>query len=336
MFNLGEFSMKKTLVAIAALAAVSAFAQSTATLSGVIRFGYQKAPNASTTTKADTGFALTDATFNLGVVEDLGGGLKAAGNVTFDTASSAFGNPLNRRNTSLGLMGGFGTIGFAQTRSSDLITKAMVAPSNLPEGLYNTSGIVARGGMDGFSYTTPNMSGFTAGLALIESTNDGTVNPGRFTTVLSADYSNGPLAIGVAFKNTGGKNGFAAPAQKGNTELFATYDLGVAKLGLGFDSKTNAGGGVTAANAAKSAVSFGVAAPFGPATVGLNYAKRGTAKVTEAAVNYALSKRTSFNVSVGNQSASAATAALVAGTGAAGGVTLAKQSQYRISLAHTF
>ena len=76
--------------------------------------------------------------------------------------------------------------------------------------------------------------------------------------------------------------------------------------------------------------------PLGAMTVGFNYAKRGTAKVTEAAVNYALSKRTAFNVSVGNQTASASTAALVAGTGAAGGVTLAKQSQYRISVAHTF
>jgi predicted porin len=35
MFNLGDFSMKKTLVAIAALAAVSSFAQSSVTLYGV-------------------------------------------------------------------------------------------------------------------------------------------------------------------------------------------------------------------------------------------------------------------------------------------------------------
>ncbi len=345
--------MKKTLVALAALAAVSAFAQSTATLSGVVRFGYQKAPNETTTTKADTGFALTDATFNIGLAEDLGGGLKAAANMTFDQNSAAFpggaaavannaaGNgpstgSLNRRNTSLSLTGGFGRIGFAQTRSSDLLTQAMVAPSNLEQGLYNTSGIVARGGIDAFSYGIQ-FDAITAGIALIESNNDGVVNAGRLTTVVSLGYANGPIAAGLAFKNTNGKNGFASPAEKSNTELFATYDLGVAKLGFGFDSKMNAVAGViTAANAAKSAVSLGVSVPLGAATLGLNYAKRGTAKVTEFAANYALSKRTSINASFGNQTASAATGALVAGTGAAGGALLAKQSQYRISMAHSF
>ena len=35
MFNLGDFSMKKTLVAMAALASMSAFAQSSVTLYGI-------------------------------------------------------------------------------------------------------------------------------------------------------------------------------------------------------------------------------------------------------------------------------------------------------------
>jgi hypothetical protein len=329
MFNLGDFSMKKTLVAMAALVSVSAFAQ--ATLSGVVRFGYQKAPNESTTTKADTGFTLTDATFNLGLAEDLGGGLQAAASVGFDQASSAFGNALNRRNTSLSLTGGFGRISFTQTRSSDLLTQAMVAPSNLPEGLYNTSGIVARAGIDAIGYAV-SFGPVAASLSLVESTGDGTVSPGRQTTVVGLGYNNGPLAAGLAIKNTNNKNGYTvAIAQKGNTEAFATYDFGVAKVGVGFDSKTG-----TTGNSAKSAMSFGVAAPFGPTTVGLNYAKRGTAKVTEVAANYALSKRTSLNASFGNQTASASTAALTAGAGAAGGTTLAKQSQYRLSVAHSF
>jgi predicted porin len=345
MFNLGEFSMKKTLVAIAALAATAAFAQSAVTLGGEIRFGYQKAPDQTAAVKSSTGFALTDATLKIGVVEDLGGGLKVAANTQLDQASSAFGNALNRRNTSLALMGSFGTVGFSQTRSSDLLTKAMVAPSNLPEGLYNTSGIVARAGIDGFGYTTPNLGGFTAGFSLVESTGDGTVLPTRRTSVLSADYSNGPLAVGVALKNTNAVNGaapLAATARKSNFEAFGTYDLGVAKLGFGFDGKTTNG---ALANSDKSAISMGVAVPFGPATVGLNYAKRGTAKVTEFAVNYALSKRTSVNASFGNQSASAGSVAAVPGTVSVAGVPaagtaavpfLAKQSQYRISLAHTF
>lgn len=332
--------MKKTLVAVAAMASVSAFAQ--ATLGGEVRFGYQKAPNATTTTKADTGFTLTDATFRLGMTEDLGGGLKAAANVTFDQDSGAFAKPLNRRNTSLSLTGNFGRISFNQTRSSDLLTNAMVAPSNLPEGLYNTSGIVARGGIDTLGYALQ-VGDFSGSLTYVESNNDGNVNPGRTTIVVGVGYANGPVAAGLAFKNTNGKNGFPAPTNKSNTEAFVTYDLGVAKLGLGYDSKTFAGGGVTAANAEKSAISMGVSAPVGPAVIGLNYAKRGTAKVTELAANYALSKRTSINASFGRQTASGATSgatsyAVVAGapTAQQTGTILAKQSQFRISVAHTF
>ncbi len=322
--------MKKTLVAIAALAAVSAFAQSTATISGVVAFGLQKAPNATATTKADTGFAMTDATIAFGLVEDLGGGLRVSGNMTFDGASSAFANALNRRNSTLALSGDFGTVRFSQTRTSDLLTGAMVAPSYLPEGLYNTSGVVARAPMDWFAYTSPSFSGFTATLGLAETATDGTASPTRRTLVLSGNYANGPLVAGLAFKNTSGVNGALDPAQKSNIELFGTYDFGMAKIGLGLDGKTNAGGGVSVDNAKKSAISFGVSAPVGPATVGLNFAKRGTAKVTELAGQYAMSKRTALNASFGNQSASAATAAVV------GEVVKAKQSQFRIAMIHTF
>jgi len=325
MFNLGEISMKKTLVAIAALAAASAFAQSTATIGGEVRFGYQKGVDRTATTKATTGMALTDATIFVSATEDLGGGLVASARVQLDQASSSFGNALNRRNTSLGLRGGFGTIGFSNTRSGDLITRAFVAPSNLPEGLYNTSGVVARVPIDIVQYTSPSMSGLTFNVALVEHTSDGTIVPTRRVTVLGGDYANGPLAAGVAYKASSAANGGAAivaPAKKGNFEAYATYDLGVARVGFGFDSKATS----DSSNAGKNAFALGIAAPFGPATVGLNYAKRGTAKVTEVAANYALSKRTSLNASFGNQTATAQTLA---------GVT-PKQSQYRLSMSHTF
>lgn len=316
--------MKKTLVAIAALAAASTFAQSTVTLGGEIRFGYQKAPDATRLTKASVGLALTDATLKIGMVEDLGGGLKVAANTQLDQASSAFGNALNRRNTSLALIGGFGTVGFAQTRSSDLLNSAMIAPTNLPEGLYNTSGVIARSPIDSLGYTSPNISGFTGSVSFVESAADGTATPTRRTLTLAGNYSNGPLGLGISFKNTGANGAAVLPVgfRKSNVELLASYDLGIAKIAVGYDSKTNASTLISVANAPKNAFAIGVSAPFGPATVGVNYAKRGNASVAEAGVNYSLSKRTSLNASFGKQSG--------------GNVLAFRQSQYRLSMSHTF
>jgi hypothetical protein len=116
----------------------------------------------------------------------------------------------------------------------------------------------------------------------------------------------------VAFKSTSGT--IAAGAKKTNTELFATYNFGVATVGFGFDSKRT--------TTEKSAFSFGVAAPLGAATVGLNYAKRDTNKVTEVVAKYDLSKRTNINASFGKMTADEATAG--------------KGNQYRIGVYHAF
>lgn len=299
--------MKKTLIALAALASTAAFAQSAVNLTGVVGFAYQK-----NTTGVD-GFTNTDATIAVAVREDLGGGLTANAAIAFDAASSQFGNPLNRRNTSIGLTGGFGSVSLINTRSSDLLTRAMVAPSNLPDNMYGTSGVLARVPVDVLSYGMA-FGGVQPYIQYVEWNADGDADPLYKTTVLGVNYSAGPLAAGLAYKAT---SGLPAGAVKNNVEGFATYNFGVATVGFGFDTKTNPGSSITVADAAKTAIALGVSAPLGPVTAGLNYAKRGDAKVTEVAVKYDLSKRTHINASFGKQSVDA-------------------ESQYRIGIYHAF
>jgi predicted porin len=351
MFNLGEFSMKKTLVAIAALAAISAFAQSTVTLSGGLGMGYQQKPN----DVKDKGFGITDYTIRLSGSEDLGGGLKA--NFTMelsDAASSAvnklcqinpgqanagvvtqapttglcaagstlintrafnngqFRSTVGRDTTRMSLSGGFGEIGLRNTRSTDLITQAFVAPASLPDGIYD-SAVIARAPVDGFGYSSPSFGGFRFGIDYAESSNDGNITPVNKTVTLGGSYSNGPLMIAAAHKST---SGLVAGVKKTNLELVGTYNFGFATVGLGFDGKR--------ANTVtdKNAFALGIAAPFGPVTVGVNYAKRDTAKVVEAVAKYDLSKRTSINASFGKQSNAAKTDD--------------PNSQYRIKVQHNF
>jgi predicted porin len=150
MFNLGDFSMKKTLVAIAALAAVSSFAQSSVTLYGVADVWLGSSDNRGVkldsigqygtlsynyATKVGT-FAVTPAAavpqtqtvlntgglsgsrFGLRGSEDLGGGLKANfvmenGHNT-ETGTAAQGGSLFGRQAFVGLSGGFGEVRFGR------------------------------------------------------------------------------------------------------------------------------------------------------------------------------------------------------------------------------
>jgi len=301
--------MKKTLIALAVLAASGAsFAQSSVTLSGVVGFGYQ------TSSAGAKGLTISDSTIAVAGVEDLGGGLKANVSMAFDATGSTFASNLLRRNTSLGLSGGFGSVSIINTRSGDFLTSAMVAPSYLPDGMYDGSGIITRAAVDVLQYTLPSFSGFTPFVQYVEAGDDGNTAAAVKFYVVGTTYTAGPLAVGVQVKKN---NNAAAGAVANNTEAFATYDLGVAKFGLGFDSKNTFASGVTSANAAKSATSVGVSVPLGALTVGANYAVRGTAKVTELAAKYDLSKRTSVRLSAGKQSVDTS-------------------NQNRLALVHTF
>lgn len=337
--------MKKTLIAVAALAATGAFAQSTVSLTGNVGFGFQSVSNAANFTQS--GLTMTDATVAMTAMEDLGGGMKAGANMTFDTGGSQFntvGN-FNRRNTSVYVSGNFGMVSMANTRSGDLMTKAMVAPAALPDGIYDSSGVLARAPIDILTYTTPKFSGFSASLSYVESgapaavtagyannpitlvptQGDGTGKYTTTTTVLGLDYANGPLAAGLAFKSSSFNSDYPVAAalivRSTNAEGYLTYDFGVAKVGLGFDT-ANAGAPAGAVNDA-TAWSFGVAAPIGAFTIGVNWAQRDVNNMYEAVVNYDLSKRTAINVSFGRQSFDSVP----------GGVD---GNQYRIRLLHAF
>jgi predicted porin len=314
MFNLGDFSMKKTLVALAALASVSAFAQSSVTLGGAFGAGYQVSPN------KQKGFAFTDADLNVGVAEDLGGGLRATLATTLQTTGDNFRSGVLRGNTSLGIASAdMGSLSFGHTRSSDLLTQALVAPASLPDGIYDSSGVLARGAIDAVTYTSPVFGGgLRAQVAYIENAantiaaatgvatgqflggfstdGSGTVNAARKTVVLGLSYANGPLTTAVAYKSSKNDDtlypalAFASTpgaAKKTNVEAVATYNFGVALVGFGLDSATNSkptavAAGNTAAYrtylaqvaGSKTAFGLGVALPMGATTLGVNYAKR--------------------------------------------------------------
>ena len=313
--------MKKSLIALAALAATASFAQSTATISGTISVGVMdngKAGEQAAVTSLGGGANA----INIVTVEDLGGGLKGGfdGQMRFnaatgDRASAGTGNALfHGANAYIG--GNFGTV-----RVGKIIELSNCAfdPWGCTGGASNIAGAAGTIGAAGsglvgaltiasaVSYATPTIAGFSATLqsSVSSRTNE--------RQVLSLNYANGPVALQyLETKNAANTQADAvtvvttatATPTEGKakaTAISGSYDFGVVKLNAynavtknASDAKTNDITGVSAS------------VPMGSFTILAGYAKdkiKATNADTKTAlgVNYALSKRTTLGADVFKQ-----------------------------------
>jgi predicted porin len=297
--------MKKTLIALAAVA-VSSAAMAQVTVSGAWGVAYQSFDVANQA-EASKGFSMTDSDINFAVSEDLGNGLRASGSVSL-SANNARGGNVTKNDSSLAVSGGFGTISVANTRSSNAAIAANVFASSMPvTSIYASTDSRAAG--DAATYTTPELvKGLRLSLTQFEAT-EGNVTSEE-VNIVGATYSAGPLAVVLAVKDY--SSALNTLGAEDRTEAAVTYDFGVARVGLGYGTKTTANG--------DAGTYYGITVPMGAITIGANGGKRGDAHYMDAGVKYALSKRSTINVMVGERD-----------TG--NGVDL---SQYRIGLFHTF
>jgi predicted porin len=279
--------MKKSLIALAALAAVTAAsAQSSVTISGGLQAGFQQHLSANTTnysygsnSSTPTTAALTkgqvrglttmDGNINFSVVEDLGGGLAAFGNTNIEKSQNFRGAFVAYADTNLGLRGGFGQLQYSNTRSSDTFAAIASGAISLPDGLYDDSGIASRIAIDALTYTTPDlMPGLKVSFAYIEPVDGDTSVANQTVTaatgrpngtsqyVIGSSYTNGPLTAMVAYKAKpsamiAGTTAATSQIGKANMELAALYNAGVAVIGIGYDSASLDGSTKLAADGTK-------------------------------------------------------------------------------------
>lgn len=327
--------MKKTLIALAAVAATSAaFAQSSVTLFGNIDMGVRQ-------TKTD-GVSLTELTNNLisssalgfRGVEDLGGGLKAGfhleGDIAGDVGTSA-GLQFQRRST-VSLMGGFGELRLGRDYTPTFWNHTVFDP-------FGTNGLGTSVSMFGTAYgaaTGP------AGATLVRSNNTiGYFLPamgglyGQFqygikevaagnsasdTAGLRIGYRAGPLDIAVA---TGYEGTTAAGSNPKRTNIGASYDMGFVKPMFQYTVADRTGGNDV------SNLLVGLTAPVGPGLLRASYVVTdvdtvGDGKQFAIGYTYNLSKRTSINANFARITADA------------GVVAFTKRTGYEIGVRHTF
>jgi len=336
--------MKKSLVALAALAAVgAASAQSSVTVYGRVTTGLVK-DTAGQSARIDA----ANGTSQLGFrgVEDLGGGLRATFDLRhrFSPESGNNDGTLNARPfwqgwSKVGLAGGFGSIEIGRmltavqgpVNSSDPWgTETVGSVAFLPNG-YVTDARQADGAglgrTDVITYTTPNFAGFSGAFSLGPKTS-AAVTPrtvgARNLTSLWLQYGAGPVFVGGGYERnrTGDKL----------TALLGSFDFGMAKVMAGIgrvDTVAVAGSGRN--------WNLGLTAPLGPVTLKAGYGRTrwetagvGSQRKLGVGAEYNLSKRTYlFTTFARVQGVSAAGVAI----GTAGG---AARGQWDVGVSHSF
>jgi len=233
--------MKKSLIAIAALAAASgAFAQSSVTLYGRADLGIGSIKEAGETTTKMLDSNLTTSRWGIRGSEDLGGGLKA--NFQFeqglrlsDGSIAKSGGTEFGRAALLGLSGDFGslTMGRFSTVYDDV---RGVANSNVvfDSNSFTPTGAAFKSGGDYSSrfgnqirYETPSLGGFYAGVA--------------YAFESGADKDDGMTGLKLGYKTKELNVALGLQNEKGSDNDFlglsASYNFGVAAVSGGFNTR---------------------------------------------------------------------------------------------------
>lgn len=279
--------MKKTLIALAAVAATgAAFAQSSVTLYGVADASLSKVTESSASLASAA--TMNNGTSRWGVrgSEDLGGGLKAGFNFEDglslnDGSANKSGGQFFSRAAWLNLAGGFGDLRVGRSLSANFYG---VAAWELT-GTVNYSAVVSQFGFAGPSrndsqimYTSPNFSGVSFAYGHVLKGN----NSDKAKNAFNVKYAAGPLAAALSYAKTSGD----AAAGK---SLGASYDLGMVKLAGGYFNNSDSKKGVTLGGSFKA----------GPVKLTLDIARDTEAKDTDMLVEmlYPMSKRSTFYTS---------------------------------------
>ena len=333
--------MKKTLVAIAALASFGAYAQSSVKLGGVLDAGvatYSSQAGGKSLTSATGGGLFAPSNFNLSGSEDLGGGLKA--NFMLESGISANNGAYANSNGGLfgrmayaGLSGGFGSVNLGLQFDPAFVATLHTDPLGATEyaagvsqwlntvTLTGNTGASTAGIFDSnaVSYSTPKMNGFDAtvlyslgGVSGNSSANSVTSFGAKYDGVKGLLISVGALQT----KGATGSNG------QNESSIGASYNMGAFTVAANYMEVKSTG---LSTNTKRTSTNFGGSYQInGNLKVMAGYYDvenktanaNGSLKTTTAMFDYSLSKQT--GIYFGGQSAK--NTAFVGGFLDAGGV----------------
>ena len=323
--------MKKSIVALAALAATGAFAQ--VSITGTVALGF--ASGTSTAGATQSGFGVDTAKIDFGVSEDLGGGWKTAGSLGLNPVSRASG--ANADDTTLSLTTPkAGTIVLASIQLTDYLSNGTadaaqslndfggngngLSPAFFSTGTTQASGVVyvypagpvtLKAASLSVSLasnpTTPALGQGYAGATPINTVFE--ANVWQKVSLFGATYAKGGLKAEVEYLGWDTQNNLLGA--KTTTRVAASYDFGVVTVAGGVQDWTSVGGND---NQALLSVSL----PLGATTLGAAWVSEqnvggafannalsaaGTRTGYSLSAAYALSKQTSIQAQYMNYEA---------------------------------
>jgi hypothetical protein len=326
MFNLyREIHMKKTLVALAVLAASGAsFAQ--ATITGTYAFGFASQSGGGAAAQSGLGTDTSDV--NFAASEDLGGGMSASAKMGISNA--ARGSSVTGNTATVGIKSASFGVTLGQIES----TNGLLAIGSSGASGFGMDGKAISGSqtIDILSLSVPLSSALTMGATYVDRGN-GTIVPstsaaGGFglnagtsgaadaqpSIGLSITYAAGAIAAKADYTSWTKQDEIStatgvAMTNKSRIRLSGAYDLGVARLSAGYSTLDS-----TAVTAATKETLLGVKVPMGAVTIGLDYAMTQAAGKQDGSgyslgVGYDLSKRTNIGASIASYHAAATVAA---------------------------
>jgi predicted porin len=319
VLTLEKFAMKKTLIALAAVAVSgAAFAQSTATISGGINVGVMATGAAGAAGDAVVSSLGGGANaINIITSEDLGGGLKGGftaqmrfSAATGDMTSGSGGGTALFHAANAHISGGFGTVRVgkvAEAGNCGFDPWGCTGGAALQAGV-GVSALAASGTQaHSIGYASPSISGFSIGYQTTMSTRTDE------RTVLNIGYTAGPLALSFVQADNSGASGADAltSTEAEQTSIAVGYTLGFGRITL--VNTTTKAGGVTSGDV----MSLGLSVPMGATTILAGYNKNSKAAAdadTKFAIgmNYALSKRTTLGADLFKAEAAGAGTGFVA------------------------
>jgi len=316
--------MKKTLVALAVLAASGAsFAQ--VAITGGVAMGWAGGQDSSS--NQTSGIGVDTATIDFAVSEDLGGGLKLTAHEGFDTFDRG---GVSGGDTGMTIGTSSWTVALGSTKLADYLQGANTDVASLVNGLdgrvLSTQPFKDWAGVS--FMVTPSITlsvteyEAAAGLGLGAGSGGAAATTGSRNTQYQVAFKSGAFGADAAFKAyDSSTSSSSAYAGKSITRAGASYDFGVAKVGGGVAATSLINGGTDTG----TSLSFSV--PFGAVTFSGQYINRTVSGSVGGAatdynqggygleLDYALSKSTKIQVGYDNwQQISAAQGA----TGATG------------------
>jgi hypothetical protein len=306
--TLEKLAMKKSLIALAVLAASgTAFAQSTATISGGISVGILNSGAAGT----DAGVASLGGganAINIITSEDLGGGLTGGftGQMRFSAATGDFTSAGAVQNdqflhaANAHLSGGFGTVRvgkIAENGHCAFDPWGCTGGASLAFANGVSAGVASGTQANSISYASPSFSGFSIGYQTSVSARK------NERSVLNIGYTAGPLALSYVVAENGTNTIGTSPTAAAlatfgdikmeQQSIAAGYTLGFGRITV-VNTTTEVVGVKTA-----DVTSLGLSVPMGATTILAGYNKDSKAAATadtklSLGMNYALSKRTTL------------------------------------------